>query len=100
MESGSDLEQRARTFGDLDESGCRLYDARDQLQQGRLAGAIAADKGDSFSSPNFQVHAIERVMLGVGAVVSPQQAEHVEEAVMRLGVKPIDLGEVDRPDDH
>ena len=56
MEAGADLEQRADAAVDLDAPRRRLGDARQDLQQRALAGAVAADDADDLAAPDLERH--------------------------------------------
>ena len=49
MEAGADLQQAADAPADLDLAGGGGGDAREDLEQGALAGAVAADDAEDFA---------------------------------------------------
>src|SRR2546425_7626511 len=49
MEAGADLEQAAHAAVNFGPPRARFGDAREHLEQGRLAGAVASDKAEYFA---------------------------------------------------
>src|SRR5436305_7137709 len=59
MEAGAELEQRADPTADLDVAAGRLDDPREQAEERRLAGAVAADQADGVSGLDGEGHVLE-----------------------------------------
>ena len=60
MEAGADLEQAPDAPADLDAPARRRGDAREHLQQRRLAGAVAADDPEHLALLDLERHVAER----------------------------------------
>jgi hypothetical protein len=60
IEAGAQFQQRGDAAVDDDRSGRGLEDAADQLQQGALAGAVAADDADRFAAPDVEGDILQR----------------------------------------
>ena len=60
VEAGADLEQRADAAGDLGPAGGRLGDARQDLEQRALAGAVAADDPDHLARTDLERDVAQR----------------------------------------
>ena len=60
MKSGADLEQRADAAEQFALACRRPRDARQDLQQRALAGAVAADDADHFAAADLEIDAVER----------------------------------------
>ena len=59
MEAGADLQQRADAAVELGAAGGRLRDPREDLQQGALAGAVAADDADDLAALDLEGDVLE-----------------------------------------
>src|SRR4051812_671907 len=75
---------------DEDPAGIRLVDAGEDLDQGRLAGAIVADQAHDLSSLGVEVDALERMDAAI-PLLQPLAADQrvgagTNETVTRLGV--------------
>ena len=70
VEAGSDLEQRRDAAVDRDAARVGLDDAREQLEQRRLAGAVAADDADGLAVRDLERDAVERRELVVDAAAA------------------------------
>src|SRR5262249_2476358 len=60
MEAGAHLEQAADAAMDLGAARRRRRDAREDLQQGALAGAVAADDADRLAARDLEAHVAQR----------------------------------------
>src|SRR5438132_1521671 len=58
VEAGADFQQAADAAGDLDFPLGRLGDAREDLEQRALAGAVAADDADHFATVHLEAHVL------------------------------------------
>ena len=67
MEAGPDLEQRRDAAVDRDRCRVGLDDAGEQLEQRRLARAVAADDADGLAVRDLERDAVERRELVVDA---------------------------------
>ena len=54
VKAGADFEQAADASTNLRPSGGRLRNAREDFQQGSLAGAVAADEAEDFAFADFE----------------------------------------------
>ena len=63
MEAGPDLEQAADAPAELDAALGRRSDPVDDLEQGALPCAVAADDADDLSPLDLEAHVVERVEL-------------------------------------
>ncbi len=59
MEAGADLEQGTDAAADLGSTLGRLGDAREELQQRRLAGAVSADEADHLALLDLEARVAE-----------------------------------------
>ena len=60
VKAGADLEQARNPALDCDAPLGRLGDAREDLQQCALAGAVAADDADHLAALDLEAHILER----------------------------------------
>src|SRR5262249_13118101 len=60
MKASADLEQAGDAAGDGDAPLARLGDARQDLQECRLASAIAADDAEHLAALNLEAHVLQR----------------------------------------
>ena len=65
MEAGADLEQRPQAAADTGPAAGRLGDPRQDLDQRRLAGAVAADQRHHLARCHVQLHLGQRLRLAV-----------------------------------
>ena len=63
MEAGADLQEAADPAAQLDAPGGRRGHPGQQLEQGRLAGAVAPDDADGLADGDLEVHVAQRVEL-------------------------------------
>src|SRR5262249_52433813 len=66
VEAGAELEQRGDAATRLDEACGRLDDPRDQAQQRRLTGAVAADQADCLARLDRERDLLKRPHVGGG----------------------------------
>ena len=59
MEAGADFQQAPDAAGDLGLALGRLGDAREDLEQRALAGAVAADDADHFTAVHLEAHVLQ-----------------------------------------
>ena len=67
VEAGAELEQRGDAAVDLDRARGGLQRAADDLQQRRLARAVAADDADRLAAPHLERDAVQRREIAVVA---------------------------------
>ena len=60
VEAGPELDQRGDAAGGLEAAGGRLEDAGDQLEQGRLARAVAADDAERLAARDLERDVLDR----------------------------------------
>jgi hypothetical protein len=60
MEAGADFQQAGDAPADLDPARGRLGDARQDLEQGGLAGAVVADDADQLASLDLEIDVTQR----------------------------------------
>ena len=60
VEAGADLQQGGDPAADLHAPGSRLGDPREDLQQGRLPGSVAADDSHHFPARDLERDVVER----------------------------------------
>ncbi len=87
MEPGSNLEEAADAAVELDRPLGRLGDAREELEQRALAGAVAADEPEDLALPDLEGDVAQR----------PQSLVAVRR---RSGVADAGDGPLDRGSDH
>ena len=63
IEARAELQERGDAPRRLDRSLARLENAADHLEQGRLAGAVAADDADALADPEIEVDIAQRPVL-------------------------------------
>ena len=78
VEAGAELEQRADPSADGDAALGRLDDPGDQPQQGRLAGAVAADEADRLARLDAERDVLEREH--IACLGSPAEHEQLLQA--------------------
>ena len=71
MKAGADLEQRADAPAQLHRAGRRLRDARQDLEQRALAGAVRSDQAERGSARDIERHVPKRPEEGSGSRVGP-----------------------------
>ena len=79
METGADFEQAANAAVNLGTPGGRFGDAREQLEQGRLAGAVASDEAEHLARHHVEAHVAQRphvALAVVRAALVRRAAEH------------------------
>src|SRR5581483_3434387 len=76
VKAGSDFEQRAESSADLRAALGRIGDAREDLEERRLAGAVRADDAEDLTLPHVERNVTERPesFASAGPVGSAQQA--------------------------
>ena len=60
VKAGADFEQAADAAAELDAAVGGLGDAAQDFEQGRFAGAVAADDADDFAGLDFEANILER----------------------------------------
>ena len=60
MEAGADLEQRADAAARVHAAPRRVGDAREDLEQRALAGAVRADEAEDLARPDVERDVVER----------------------------------------
>ena len=93
VEADAELDERRQAAGDPDRPAVGPVDARQQLQQGALAGAVAADDPEELALVDLEGDAVERVQL---AVLAGREGMHraLFEGVDALGRDPEGLVEI------
>ncbi len=85
VETCAELEQRGDASAHIDHAARRRENAADDLQQGRLAGAVAADQADRLAVADIQIDVVQRMELAMpGAPARTEQ--RFEQAVVRAFV--------------
>src|SRR5262249_33277681 len=100
MKARTDLQERVEVAADLELPRRGLDHAGNQLEECTLPGAVAADDRDLLAAADLETHVVERRVFSEGALLVPEQPEHVEKPVGRLRVQAIDLLQVDRADQY
>src|SRR5262249_17725305 len=104
IEARAELEECRDTPGRRDRSAVRMQGAAQNLQQRRLSGAVAANDGDGFASPNLEGHVPQRPELAVIPLrrlsYQPLKPRHngLLEPVLRSVIDQVALGQVVNPD--
>jgi hypothetical protein len=74
VEAGAELQERADAAADGDGAARRPDDPGEQPQQGRLAGAVAADEAHRLAAPDLERHVPERPDVGrLGAAAQDEE---------------------------
>src|SRR5262245_42525009 len=79
MKSGADFKQTANSSAEFDLTGSRFRDSAENLEQRRLAGAVATNHSQHFTLSNVETHVLQRPDLPgsraiEGRLASGQQA--------------------------
>ena len=88
VKSGADLEEGCHPPGDLDASGGGLCDSTEDLQEGRLAGAVATDDPNPVAGLDLEVEILESpelLELGVLGVWRQGMAQALVKPTCRSG---------------
>ena len=75
LEAGAQFEQCRDSAIDPDRTNAGVLYPGNQLQQGRLAGAVGADQGHRLAAANLEGNVFQHLR-AVGAAVSRKQAPH------------------------
>ncbi|OQA42175.1 MAG: hypothetical protein BWY52_02294 [Chloroflexi bacterium ADurb.Bin325] len=103
VEAGTHLQQRADPAVDLRPAAGGLGDAREDLEQRRLARAVAADDAHHLAAPDLEGDILERPELvggGGGMPAAEYAAQRIAQGVVALleRADAVELGEVFDPD--
>ena len=92
MEAETHAHQCLHASPDIDRAPGRVGHAGDDLQQRRLAGAVAPDDPQARAGPNFQVDTLQRLEFFVPAPAShARQSDRIENLGQPAVVKPVRL---------
>ena len=97
VEAGAELEERTDDAVDADRALGRGQDAGDDLQHGRLAGAVGADDADGFALSYLEADMTKGIEVPV--VVPVREAHRLLQAVDRLIVQAVYFRDVLNIDD-
>ena len=95
VEAGAKLDQRRDAAIDLDAAGRRLQGAGNDLQQRRLAGAVAADDADRLPLAHLEIDPLQHGGKLVEPLVAP---DHLHQPVRRLAVDVVALADAAHAD--
>src|SRR5262249_40425283 len=85
VEAAVESERPRQRHAPPDLSRCRLLDAADELDEGRLAGAVAAEDRELLAHPDRRVDAVEHpARSGVGRVLLDHVVELDHSIAIRL----------------
>ena len=89
MKACADLKERMNLAPHLERARGGPDDPGDELQQCALPGAVSADDRDALAPLHLEVDVVKR-RIGYGPA-APEQAHHVEKAMVGLPVELVDL---------
>src|SRR2546421_7392912 len=98
MEPGTDLQQRSHSPAGSGNAARWFRDARQDLQQGRLAGPVAADESHGLPLLDRQCEIAQRADLGVGlasVTTANRRDERLAQSAVSAGLaEPIRLAQL------